>query len=67
VPGEKLHALDQLVQHLNFDSQPLRKVLQLKSGELQRSSGSMASLFREYLASIEQVVWAVDRQLHPSP
>jgi len=66
VPAEKADALDQLAEHVKFDPQPFRAVLELKKRQSRPASGEMESLFGQYLQSIEQVVQVVDRHLHPS-
>ena len=64
VPPEKADALSRLGEYGPFDSAPLREVLAMKTSG--RPGESKATeLFGRYLASLEQVVWAVDRHLHP--
>ena len=65
VPPEKADALGPLSEHLKYDSEPFRTVLELKSRKHQPAPGEMEALFDRYLRSIEQVVHAVDRHLHP--
>lgn len=65
-PMEKVNALDQLARHMKFDPQPFHAVLDLKRRQVRPADGEMASLFGQYLTSIEQVVQNVDRHLHPS-
>jgi hypothetical protein len=66
VPAEKADALDQLAVYVKFDPQPFRAVLKLKKQQSRPVAGEMKRLFGQYLQSIEQVVHAVDRHLHPS-
>ena len=65
-PTEKSEVLDMLAKHVEFDSQPFRTLLELKSRKASPAPGEIANLFNQYLMSIEQIVQAVDRQMHPS-
>jgi len=65
VPPEKADALSWLVEHVPFDAAPLREVMAMKTGGRPAEKKAI-ELFGRYLASLEQVVWAVDRHLRPS-
>jgi hypothetical protein len=64
-PAEKADALDPLADHVAYDPQPIRAVLELRTQKNRPAPGEMESLFGQYLQSIEQVVHSVDRFLHP--
>jgi hypothetical protein len=66
VSAEKADAIDQLAKYVQFDPQPFRAVLQLKSQKVGPAAGEMAMLFGQYLSSIEHVLQSVDRQMHPT-
>jgi hypothetical protein len=66
VPAEKTKAVEALGKHVTFDAEPLLAVQQLKQRKHELTAGEIDSLFGQYLNSIEQVVQAVDRDLHPS-
>jgi hypothetical protein len=63
-PAEKAKALEELRRHVTFDAQPFTAVQELKSQRRMPPPGEVESLFSRYLASIEQVVGAVDQHLH---
>lgn len=67
VPAAKASVLDQLANHMKFDPEPFRVVLNLKNGQSESAPRQITPLFAQYLSSIEQVVESVDRHLHPSP
>jgi hypothetical protein len=67
VPATKLEALRLLATHLAFDPQPLLDVHELKHRRRKPREFSAPALFESYLKTIEQVVKAVDRHLHPHP
>ncbi len=62
-PVQKAAALEELAQHVQFDPQPFRRVLELKHNKQQPVAGQIESLFAQYLESIERVVQAVDHHL----
>jgi len=65
VPSGKLEALHALGRHVAFDPQPLVEAHELKHhGRTTRAADPLA-LFQAYLTTIERVVEAVDRHLHP--
>ncbi len=63
VPAEKASALEKLAQHVQFDPQPIRHVLELKHKHEKPAAGQIESLFTHYLESIDRVVHAVDQHL----
>jgi len=63
VPAEKRAALLALSRHVAFDPQPFLTLLDFKERH-SRPPTSAESLAASYLASIEQVVTAVDRHIH---
>jgi hypothetical protein len=65
-PAEKAKALEELAARIDFDPQPLLAVQELKKQNHSPAPGEIESLFGKYLASIEKVVHAVDRHLHPA-
>jgi hypothetical protein len=62
-PAQKAAALDKLAQHVQFDPQPLHRVLELKHKHEKPAAGQIESLFAQYLESIDRVVHAVDQHL----
>jgi hypothetical protein len=66
VPAEKADALLELTKHVPFDPEPLQTVQEMKKNKGQLKVDDVEGLFGKYLDSIEQVVSAVDRHLHPS-
>lgn len=67
VPAEKADAIRPLAETLKFDPQPLREAIELRTHKNKPAPADVEGLFRRYLTSIEYVVHAVDRYLHPSP
>lgn len=65
VPSHKRAAMLALAKHITFDPQPLLTLLDSKQKHLRPASGAVA-LAGSYLASIEQVVTAVDRHIRDS-
>jgi hypothetical protein len=65
VPAVKLEAMRQLATHIAFDPQPLVDVHELKHRRRTMREVDPQSLFDAYLKTIEEVVEAVDRHLHP--
>jgi hypothetical protein len=65
VPADKTLALEKLSQHIEFDRRAFLDVLDLKKRKQKPAGGEIDSLFAKYLAAIESVVAAVDKQLHP--
>jgi len=65
VPAEKLEALRLLGQHVTFDPQPLLAAHELRYRRRTMRSVEPLVLFQAYLTTIEQVVEAIDRHLHP--
>lgn len=65
VPAQKLGALRALGQQIGFDPQVFLTIHELKAGR--RKAGEVAAIpvFETYLATVEQIVDAVDRHLHP--
>ena len=51
-PPQKATALEKLAQHVQFDPQPFRSVLELKHNKQQPIAGQIESLFTQYLESI---------------
>jgi len=64
-PMPKLDALQALAAHIGFGPEAFLTVQKLKEGSLKPRAVSAAALFETYLATVEQVVGAVDRRLHP--
>jgi hypothetical protein len=64
VPAEKAQALEELHRHMIFDTLPFSAILELKTRKQPFPPGEVESLFSRYLASIQQVVEAVDQHLH---
>ena len=65
VPAGKIDALRLLTQHIRFDPQPLLEIDALKHRRRKPREIVPQTLFESYLTTIEQVVEAVDRHLHP--
>jgi hypothetical protein len=65
VPAAKIDALPLLTPHLAFDPQPLLDVYALKHGRRKEREFSAEALFASYLHTLEEVVQAVGRHLHP--
>ncbi len=65
VPAEKMDALRLLGQHVTFDPRPLAEIHELKHRRRTMRSVDPLALFQAYLTTIEQVVEAIDRHLHP--
>jgi hypothetical protein len=65
VPAAKLDAVHQLAEHIAFDPQPLLDVHDLKHGRRRPGEFAAPALFQSFLKTVEQVVEAVDRHLHP--
>ncbi len=65
VPAAKLDALRMLAEHIPFDPQPLLTIHELKHRQRKVRDVSPQALFESYLKTIEEVVKAVDRHLHP--
>jgi len=66
-PPQKAQALEKLAQHVQFDPQPFRSVLELKHNKQTPVTGQIESLFTQYLETIERVVLAVDQHLRSLP
>jgi hypothetical protein len=64
-PAEKADALGPLAEHVTYDPQPFRRVLDLRTHKNGPAPGETEELFGQYLHSIEQVVHSVDQYLHP--
>ena len=64
-PAGKIDALRLLAQHIRFDPQPLLEIDALKHRRRKPREIVPQTLFESYLTTIEQVVEAVDRHLHP--
>jgi hypothetical protein len=62
VPAQKRAALLALAEHIQFDSQPFLTLLEYKVRS-ETPQTSAASVAGAYLASIEQVIGAVDRHI----
>jgi hypothetical protein len=62
-PLRKHDAVNRLAALLGFDPQPFHTVLELREGKVARRDVDAATLFREYLTAISQVVHEVDRRL----
>jgi hypothetical protein len=65
VPAHKVEALRLLAQHIPFDPRPLVEVDELRHRRRKPRDVVPQALFESFLATIEQVVAAVDRHLHP--
>lgn len=65
VPLQKKDALQRLGTHLSFDASPFLSVLELKSEVTIPPDLNLQLLSSRYLASIEQIVHAIDQHLHP--
>lgn len=65
VPPEKADALSRLTEHIPFDAAPLREILVMKTNG-RPGETNVTELFHRYLIALDQVVFAVDRHLHPS-
>lgn len=69
-PRQKVAALRDLAGHLSLDIQPILTLVELReSGPVDRSGNSnIDNLFRNYLATLEKLVAAIDTHLHaPRP
>lgn len=64
VPAHKREALKLLAGHVGFDPKVFDTVSALKEGQSGATDIAAESLFEEYLATIEQVIQAVDRHIH---
>jgi hypothetical protein len=64
-PAEKADALGPLAEHVKFDLQPIRTLLDLRTQKTKPAPDETDKLFGQYLRSIEQVVHSVDQYLHP--
>jgi hypothetical protein len=67
VPLHKQNALQELGTHLAFDASPFLHVLELKAKGALPPDVDLQLLAGRYLASIEQIVHAIDQHLHPDP
>jgi hypothetical protein len=67
VPLHKKDALQKLGTHLAFDASPFLTVLGLKAKGTFPADMDLQLLAGRYLASIEQIVQAIDQHLHPEP
>jgi len=65
VPLHKKDALQKLGMYLTFDATPFLSVLELKAKATIPPDLNLQRLTSQYLVSIEQIVLAIDRQLHP--
>ena len=65
VPRQKLESLRLLATHVPFDPQPLVEIDALKHRRRKLREVVPQSLFESYLTTIERVVEAVNRRLHP--
>ncbi len=65
VPRHKIDAMQSLVQHVPFDPRPLLEIDALRHRRLKLRNVAPLPLFQSYLTTIEQVIEAVDRHLHP--
>jgi hypothetical protein len=63
VGPDKTGAIDRLAKHVQYDPQPLNEVLAYKKRQAEPQPGEIQSLFARYLATIEQIVHAVDQHL----
>lgn len=64
VPVQKMIALDTLGKHISFDADSFKTVQQLKTGNLKIKEIDINELFAQYLATIDQVINAVDEFIH---
>lgn len=67
VPPHKKDALQKLGTHLTFDASPFLNVLGFKAKATIPPDAELQLLAGRYLASIEQIVRAIDQHLHPEP
>ncbi len=65
VPARKVDALRLLAEQIPFDPQPLLEIEALKHRRRKLRDVAPLTLFQSYLTTIERVVEAVDRHLHP--
>ena len=65
VPTQKLDAARALAAHISFDPQVFLTVQELKAGRLKPRDVPARDLAENYFGTIEQVIDAVDRHLHP--
>ena len=65
VPREKIDAVQLLAEHIAFDPRPLVEIDAIKHRRRKPREVAPQSLFESYLTTIEQVVDAVGRHLHP--
>ncbi len=65
VPTQKLDAAGALAAHISFDPQVFLTVQELKAGHLRPRDVAARELAENYFGTIEQVIDAVDRRLHP--
>jgi hypothetical protein len=65
VPAAKLEAMQELAKHIVFDPRPLVEAHELKHRRRNLRDVDPQALFESYLNTVEQVVDAVDRHLHP--
>lgn len=65
VPLHKKDALEKLGTHLKFDASPFLSLLALKAQRTLPPNLDLQQLAGRYLASIEQIVQAIDQHLHP--
>jgi hypothetical protein len=65
VPREKIDAVKLLSQHIPFDPRPLVEIDAIKHRQRKPREVAPQALFESYLTTIEQVVDAIGRHLHP--
>ncbi len=65
IPAGKLAALDALTEYIPFDPGPFTEVYDLKHRRPKVRETAPQALFESYLKTIERVVEAIDRHLHP--
>lgn len=68
VPRQKVDALRDLAKHLSLEIRPILVLVERREKKSPPVIGSAESksLFREYLATLEKLVAAIDAHLHPS-
>lgn len=68
VPRQKVVALRELSKHLSLEIRPIVTLAEMREQKLDapKTEAQVKTLFREYLATLEKLVAAIDVHLHPS-
>ncbi len=64
VPRQKVAALRDLSKHLSLDIKPILTLVEMRESKQKPSSDNVDGLFRDYLATLEKLVAAIDAHLH---